>query len=139
VSKLAAGEAEVLYLKAPNQSVLNYMTMRSGITIHNLAVHLPLENALATRSLQRILNGAIAFFMITASGLPTCITLVYRVSYLADFARAKTFSFPYRETFLHYRYLHEPEKQPALPDQPTNQSANQPSLTRRVLQKLGMG
>jgi Mannosyltransferase putative len=139
VSQLAEGEAEVLYLKAPNQSVLNYITMRSGITIHNLAVHLPLE--------KRTGNS------VTSKHFEWRDRILYdhgkRVTYLhyiglssqlfSKLCAGENIDFPYRETFLHYRYLHEPEKQPVLPNQPTNHPANQPNLTRRVLQKLGMG
>lgn len=134
VAKLAEGEAEVLYLKAPNQSVLNYITMRSGITIHNLAVHLSLE--------KRTGNS------VTSKHFEWRDRVLYdhgkRVTYLhyiglssqlfSKLCANENVSFPYRETFLHYRYLHDPEKQPVLPDQPTNQL----SLTRRVLQKMGM-
>jgi hypothetical protein len=137
LSKLTEGEAEVLYLKAPNQSVLNYITMRSGITIHNLAVHLPLE--------KRTGNS------VTSKHFEWRDRVLYdhgkRITYLhyiglssqlfGKLCAGENVDFPYRETFLHYRYLHEPEKQPVLQDQP----ANQPKLdlTRRVLQKLGMG
>jgi hypothetical protein len=135
VSKLAEGEAEVLYLKAPNQSVLNYITMRSGITIHNLAVHLPLE--------KRTGNS------VTSKHFEWRDRILYdhgkRVTYLhyiglssqlfSKLCAGENVYFPYRETFLHYRYLHDPEKQPVLPDQLANQS----NLTRRMLQKLGIG
>ncbi|NJR39718.1 MAG: sugar transferase [Leptolyngbyaceae cyanobacterium CSU_1_4] len=138
VANLAAGEAEVLYLKAPNQSVLNYITLRSGIKIYNLAVHLPLE--------KRTGNS------VTSSHFEWRDRVLYdqgkRVTYLhyiglssqlfSKLCAGENVNFPYRETFLHYRYLHEPEKQPVLPEQSANPSPNSPNLTRRVLQKLGI-
>ena len=137
VSRLEEGESEVLYLKAPNQSVLNYMTMRSGITIHNLAVHLPLENRTGNS--------------VTSKHFEWRDRILYdhgkRITYLhyiglssqlfSKLCAGENINFPYRDTFLHYRYLHEPEKQPVLP--PADQPVNQPSLARRVLQKLRVG
>lgn len=135
VSKLAEGEAEVLYLKAPNQSVLNYITLRSSITVHNLAVHLPIE--------KRTGNS------VTSKHFEWRDRILYdhgkRVTYLhyiglssqlfSRVCKGENVDFPYRETFLYYRYLHEPENQPVLPNQPLLE----PSLTQRVLQRLGMG
>lgn len=38
VSQLAAGDADILYLGAPNQSVLNYARMKAELSIHNFAI-----------------------------------------------------------------------------------------------------
>jgi hypothetical protein len=133
VSKLAEGEAEILYLKAPNQSVLNYMTLRSELDIHNLAVHLPLE--------QRTGNS------VTSKHFEWRDQILYdhgkRITYLhyiglasklfTQISAGENVHFPYRETFLHYRFLHEPDKMPVLQAKP------EPSFPQRVLQKLGMG
>lgn len=138
VSKLAEGEAEVLYLKAPNQSVLNYITMRSGITIHNLAVHLPLEkrtgNSVTSKHFEwrdRILYDH-----------DKRVTYLHYIGLSSQLFRklcaGENVNFSYRNVFLHYRYLHEPNQQPLLPES-TAQPVNQPSLTRRVLQKMGIG
>jgi hypothetical protein len=135
VAKLAAGEAEVLYLKAPNQSVLNYLTLRSGIAIHNLAVHLPAEkrtgNSVTSKHFEwrdRVLydNGKRITYL-HYIGLSSQL--------FTKLCAGENVDFPYRDTFLHYRYLHQPEQRPVLKGTPTNQ----PSLTRRVLQKLGVG
>ena len=45
--------------------------------------------------------------------------------------------FPYRDVFLHYRYLHEPERRPVFTTPPkTENSETQPSLMKRILRKL---
>ncbi|HEY9640607.1 MAG TPA: hypothetical protein V6C57_08985 [Coleofasciculaceae cyanobacterium] len=44
--------------------------------------------------------------------------------------------FPYRDLFLHYRYLHEPSQRPALTGKARLYNAT-PSMPTRILQKLG--
>ena len=41
LSQLKNGESDVLYMAAPNQSVLNYMRMRANVSSYNFAHHLP--------------------------------------------------------------------------------------------------
>ncbi|NEO11870.1 MULTISPECIES: Npun_R2821/Npun_R2822 family protein [unclassified Moorena] len=137
VSKLANGEAEVLYKRAPNQSVLNYMRMRSGLSIHNFAVSLPKD--------KRTGNS------VTSPHFEVRDNLLYdhgnRLTYLHYIGiKSKVFNklcagenidFPYRDIFLHYRYYHQPEKRPQFTTKakPYNQP---PSLTTKVFKKLGL-
>lgn len=137
VSQLANGEAEVLYKQAPNQSVLNYMRMRSGLSIHNLALSLPKD--------QKTGNS------VTSPHFEVRDNLLYdhgnRLTYLHYIGiKSKVFNklcagenidFPYRDIFLHYRYYHQPEKRPQFTTkaQPYNQP---PSLTTKVFKKLGL-
>ncbi|MBE9124807.1 MULTISPECIES: Npun_R2821/Npun_R2822 family protein [unclassified Coleofasciculus] len=135
VSQLESGEAEVLYPSAPNQSVLNYLVMRSGISVYNLALHLP-EN-------QRTGNS------VTSSHFEKRNHLLYdketRLTYLhyigvsskliQRVCAGENLDFPYRDIFLHYRYLHEPEQKPQFKTKP--QPYNKPpSLGARILRKL---
>jgi Mannosyltransferase putative len=133
VSKLAEGEAEVLYLKAPNQSVLNYMTLRSGINIHNLAVHLPLEQRTGNSVTSRHFEWRESILYDNGKRITYLHYIGLASKLFTQISEGENVQFPYRETFLHYRFLREPEKMPVLIDPP------QPSLTRRVLQKLGVG
>ncbi|NJL38451.1 MAG: sugar transferase [Leptolyngbyaceae cyanobacterium RM2_2_4] len=137
VSKLAEGDAEILYLAAPNQSVLNYMTMKLGMSAYNLAMHLP--------DPQRTGNS------VTSSHFEQKDYVLYdrgrRLTYLHYIGlSSKLFrqvcsgvnvDFPYRDLFLHYRYRHEPENQPELVIEPKPKPAP-PDLKQRVLRKLGL-
>ncbi|MBV6625072.1 MAG: sugar transferase [Rivularia sp. (in: Bacteria)] len=137
LSKLQAGEAEILYKNAPDQTILNYMVMRSEIPSYNFSNHLP-ENE-------------ITGCCVTSPHFNEQDNLVYdkgnRLTYLHYIGlSSKLFSrvcsgenidFPYRETFLHYRYLHEPDKRPIFTTKPKAYNAP-PSLTKRVLKKLGL-
>lgn len=44
--------------------------------------------------------------------------------------------FPYRDLFLYYRYLREPEKRPVFKTLPKSADAPPPSLLKRALRKL---
>jgi hypothetical protein len=136
VSKLEEGEAEILFMPAPNQSVLNYMTMRCDIPVYNLALHLPDD--------QKTGNA------VTSSHFEARDNILYdrgkRLTYLHYiglssklFPRVcggENIDFPYRDIFLHYRYLHEPEMRPKFTTKP--KPYNQPpSLAKRVLKKIG--
>ncbi len=137
LSKLESGEAEILYKNAPDQTILNYMIMRSEVSSYNLSHHLPAEEVTGC--------------CVTSPHFDEQDNLVYdrgnRLTYLHYIGlSSKLFSrvcsgenidFPYRETFLHYRYLHEPDKRPKFTTKPVAYNAP-PSLSTRVLKKLGI-
>ncbi|MBW4521178.1 MAG: sugar transferase [Scytolyngbya sp. HA4215-MV1] len=137
VERLAEGEAEVLYLNAPNQSVLNYMTLRSSVSIHNLALHLP--------------EGVRAGNSVTSRHFEERNHVLYdknaRLTYLHYIGVSSTLftrlcagenlDLPYRDIFLHYRYLHTPEARPQFTGKPIPYN-QPPSLTTRVLKKIGL-
>ncbi|MGB3759848.1 MAG: Npun_R2821/Npun_R2822 family protein [Rivularia sp. (in: cyanobacteria)] len=137
LSQLQAGEAEILYKNAPDQTILNYMVMRSEVSSYNFAWNLP----------QSEITGC----CVTSPHFEERDNLVYdkdnRLTYLHYIGLSSKFfervcsgeniDFPYRETFLHYRYLHEPDKRPKFTTKPIAYNAS-PSLSTRVLKKLGI-
>ncbi len=137
LSQLQAGEAEILYKNAPDQTILNYMVMRSEVSSYNFAHNLP----------QSEITGC----CVTSPHFEERDNLVYdkenRLTYLHYIGLSSKFfeqvcngeniDFPYRETFLHYRYLHEPDKRPKFTTKPKAYNAP-PSLSKRVLNKLGI-
>jgi len=137
LSKLESGEAEILYKNAPDQTILNYMVMRLEISSYNFSHHLPAEEVTGC--------------CVTSPHFDERDNLVYdrgnRLTYLHYIGlSSKLFSrvcsgenidFPYRETFLHYRYLHEPDKRPKFTTKAKAYNAP-PSLSTRVLKKLGI-
>jgi hypothetical protein len=135
--KLRSGEAEVLYPMAPDQTLLNYMVMRSNLTVNNLALTLPLENRTGC--------------CVTSSHFEQRGDLLYdhdnRLTYLhyigissrffKRLCQGENIDLPYRDIFLHYRYLHEPESQPRLTGKAKPYNAP-PTLIQRALKKLGI-
>ncbi|MDX2216615.1 MAG: hypothetical protein SFY66_25350 [Oculatellaceae cyanobacterium bins.114] len=138
VSRLEEGDAEVLYYSAPNQSVLNYMVMRSGVPVHNLIFHLPED--------QRTGNAATSTRFVMRDGTlyedgKRRLTYIHYIGISSrafnELCQGVNHGFPYRDVFLHYRYLHEPEKRPVLKGKPKPFGAP-PSLMTRALQKVGL-
>ena len=137
INYLKSGEAEILYPMAPDQTLINYMMMRSGCSIYNLALHLPKSERTGCcvtsshfQNQEQILYD---------KGKP--LTYIHYIGLSSRlFARVcegENINFPYRDLFLYYRYLHKPEKRPQFTTQA--KSYNQiPSLAKRVISKLGL-
>ncbi len=134
---LNQGDAEVLYMGAPNQSVLNYMTMKSEIPVYNLALQWPKTQTSGNS--------------VTSSHFEERDHVLYdqgvRLTYLhyiglssKFFSRAsagENIGFPYRDLFLHYRYLHAPDQRPVFVGKPKSVDAP-PSLPERIMRKIGL-
>ena len=105
LEKLNTGEGEILYYSAPNQSLLNYMAMRLKIPVYNFALNLPPEKKTGCS--------------VTSSHFEYKNNLLYdkgvQLTYLhyigiysnifTKLCRGENIDFPYRDIFLHYRYL----------------------------------
>ena len=136
ISQLQTGEAEILYPMAPDQTVINYMMMRSECSIYNFAL------ALSPREK----TGC----CVTSPHFKAKDNLLYdkgkRLTYLhyiglssqlfAKVCAGENLDFPYRDIFLYYRFLYEPEKRPKFVNKPKSYQQS-PSFTTKVLQKLG--
>lgn len=130
-------DAEVLYVMAPDQTLLNYMVMKSGITSYNFALELP----------QNEKTGC----CVTSTHFEERDHILYdhgnRLTYIhyiglssklfALLVAGENLDFPYRDIFLHYRYLHEQELRPKFTTSPKPYNAP-PTLATRVLRKLGL-
>jgi hypothetical protein len=135
LSKLRNGEAEVLYIWAADQPILNYMAMRSNLNIYNFALNLPAENltgCCVTSSHFEEQNG----ILFDRGNRLTYLHYIGISSKIFNrLCQGENIDFPYRDLFLHYRYLHEPEKRPEFKGK--SKAYNQPqSLTDRVLKKF---
>jgi hypothetical protein len=112
LEKLRMGEAEILYPMAPDQTLLNYMMMRSSVPFYNFALHVDKD--------RRVGNCVKSAHFIEREHL--LYDKGYRLNYLhyiglssnlfRRVCSGENIDFPYRDLFLHYRYLHEPEKKP---------------------------
>lgn len=111
---LTAGDAEVLYPMAPDQTLLNYLVMRRELYSCNLAHTLPPEqrtgNAVTSRHFQvkhhRVYDQGLPLTYLHYIGLPSQL--------FSRLCQGENVDFPYRQVFLHYRYRHAPESRPAL-------------------------
>jgi hypothetical protein len=136
VKQIQSGEGEILYSNAPDQSILNYMTMRLGISGYNFSLNLPPEqktgNSVTSPHFEMkdhlLYDKGTRLTYLHYIGLPS--NLFTRVCV------GENIDFPYRDIFLYYRYLHEPEKCPQFTTKPKPYNPP-PSLAKRVLRKLG--
>ncbi|MDC0834089.1 Methionine synthase II (cobalamin-independent) [Geitlerinema sp. FC II] len=134
---LKSDEADILYVNGPDQSIVNYMMMRSHKSVYNFAHHRSDDEKTGC--------------CVTSPHFENRNNVLYdkgrRLTYLHyigiplnAFSRVCTgenVEFPYRDLFLHYRYLHEPEKRPKLTGKPKPYNPK-PTLTQRILKKLNL-
>ena len=139
IEQLRAGEAEILYPMAPDQTIVNYMMMRSNFSIYNLALQLPKEERTGC--------------CVTSPHFQALDNILYdkgkRLTYLhyiglssSLFTRlcsGENLDFPYRDIFLHYRYLYQPSQRPIFTGSPKPYQPPTPTFWQKVTRKLGVG
>jgi hypothetical protein len=139
IEQLRAGEAEIVYPMAVDQPLLNYMMMRSNFSIYNLALQLPKEERTGC--------------CVTSPHFQALDNILYdqgkRLTYLhyiglssSLFTRlcsGENLDFPYRDIFLHYRYLYEPSQRPIFTGSPKPYQPPTPTFWQKVTRKLGLG
>ncbi|MEL6325419.1 MAG: Npun_R2821/Npun_R2822 family protein [Cyanobacteria bacterium J06626_23] len=125
---LQNGDAEILYSQAPDQTILNYMVMKSDLRFTNLALQRPPD---------RVTGNSV-----TSPHFEIRDHIVYdrgkRLQYLhyigvssklfKRVCQGENWAIPYRDVFLHYRYRHAPAERPSLTGRPQRY---QPHLTRK--------
>ncbi|MCF4969846.1 Npun_R2821/Npun_R2822 family protein [Nostoc sp. CMAA1605] len=137
LDKLRQGEAEILYPMAPDQTVLNYMVMRSGISHCNLSYELAEEQktGCCVTSTHFISQDNILYDQ--GKRLTYLHYIGVKSRFFEQLCAGNNVGFPYREEFLHYRYLHEPNQRPQFTTKPKAYNAP-PSLGTKILRKLGL-
>jgi hypothetical protein len=137
LSELEAGDAAALYPMAPDQTLLNYMVMKSGVSNFNLALELPPEqrSGCCVTSPDFTMRDWLLFDH--EAQLTYLHFIGLSSSLFNQLCDGENIDFPYRDIFLHYRYLHEPENRPQFSGQPRRYNAP-PSLPTRLLRKLGL-
>ena len=139
LEQLRAGEAEIVYPMAVDQPLLNYMMMRSNFSIYNLALQLPKEESTGCcitsphfQTLDNILyDQGNRLTYIHYIGLPP--------SLFTRLCSGENLDFPYRDIFLHYRYLYEPSQRPIFSDSPNPYQPPTPTFWQKVTRKIGLG
>ncbi len=110
VEKLQAGEAAVMAWQDSDQTLLNYMVLRSDLKYLNLALE-PGATGNNWSSQYEVKD-----HILYDKGRP--ITYLHYIGMgTEEFSRlcqGEDVAIPYREVFLHYRYLHQPADRPQL-------------------------
>ncbi|MBD2627088.1 Npun_R2821/Npun_R2822 family protein [Trichormus variabilis] len=135
ISYLRAGEREILY-PTGDQPVINYMFMRSGLSICNLAQHLPSEQVTGCTVTSKHFEEKEKILYDKGNRL----TYLHYIGIAPKINQAvcagENIEFPYRDIFLYYRYLHEPDKRPSFKNPPRPYDASPPGLITRALRKF---
>jgi hypothetical protein len=130
---LAAGEAEILYAMAPDQTILNYWMMRSGIRSFNPVIaweEKDYTGCCITCPRPFEIRNQIAYdrgnrlTYMHYIGIPS--------SLFRQICAGENWDCPYRELFLHYRYLHQPEARPQFIGKP-KVPRTKPTITKRLV------
>lgn len=113
LASLQAGNADILYHHGPDQAILNYMVMKSGINAMNLSRTLSPEKRTGccvtsphfTEKENVLFDKGQQLIYLHYIGISS--------RFFRQVCARKNILFPYRDLFLHYRYLREAQ-QPAL-------------------------
>jgi len=112
LKKLTSGEAEILSLRGADQPLFNYLVARSDVSFYNFAYSQPEQ---VTGNHWSSQFDVIDYVLYDKGRRLTY--LHYMSISAAKFTRlcaGEDVEIPYRDVFLHYRYLKSPETQPKL-------------------------
>lgn len=139
VAELQSGDAEILYAGAGEQPLLNYMVMKTGISSYNFAYSLPdnLKTGCSVTSKHFLARDNILY------DRGNRLTYIHYIGVQPDLIRrvcaGENIEFPYRDLFLHYRFLREPSKRPIFTEPPKSYTeVSRSNLLMRVLRRLGV-
>jgi len=112
LENLISGEAEILSLRGTDQPLFNYLVARSGISFYNFAYHQP---AGVTGNHWSSQFDVIDYVLYDKGRRLTYLHYMsISAAKIHQLCAGEDVEIPYRNVFLHYRYLKSPEKCPKL-------------------------
>ncbi|MFO8038313.1 MAG: sugar transferase [Sodalinema sp.] len=137
LNHLKSGDYQCLYRGAGEQPLLNYMVMRSGISSYNFANQLPTEQRTGCSATSRHFEEENHILYDKGNRLTYIHYIGVQPSTIEKVCQGENLDFPYRDLFLYYRYLHEPEQRPVFKEPPTStKTSSSPNLAQRLMRKL---
>jgi hypothetical protein len=137
LQELAKGDAEVLYLGAPNQSVLNYMVHKSQLRVENLVHRLPPDRVTGNSVTSKHFQAKEHLLYDKGAQLTFLHFIGVSSRFFRRLCAGENLDLPYRDIFLHYRYLHEPAARPVYRGKP-EPCERPPSPWQRLRKKVGL-
>jgi hypothetical protein len=134
VARLRAGDAEVLYLGGPDQTLLNYMTMALRLPVYNFYREQPEGRKVHTCATVRGLTERSGLVYDHGRRLPFLHYIGIPAWAFNRLCDGENVAIPYRDTFLDYRYRREREKRP----RPSGRRITvlpRPGLIRRMVRR----
>jgi hypothetical protein len=114
LSQLQAGDGAMLYPSAPNQSLLNYMVHKSELTVDNLVFSRPANTVTGNSVTSPHFTETDHILYDRGARLTFLHYIGISSKHFRALCGGENIDFPYRDIFLHYRYLHDPASCPAL-------------------------
>ncbi|OPF18654.1 sugar transferase [Microcystis aeruginosa KW] len=139
IEQLRAGEAEIVYPMAVDQPLLNYMMMRSNFSIYNLALQLPKEERTGCCVTSPHFQALDNILYDQGNRLTYLHYIGLSSSLFTRLCSGENLDFPYRDIFLHYRYLYQPSQRPIFTGSPKPYQPPTPTFWQKVTRKLGLG
>lgn len=136
LAHLQAGEASILYYHGPDQAILNYMVMKSGIKAANLARVLPTEKRTGCCVTSPHFEERNHILFDHQKQLTYLHYIGVGSHFFQRLCAGENILLPYRDLFLHYRYLYEAE-QPQFVGQPVDYMQLKLSNRQRLSQSVG--
>jgi hypothetical protein len=113
------------------------MVMKSGVLNHNLALVLSPDQRTGCCITSPGFEARNHLLFDRGNPLTYLHFIGLSSSLFNQVCEGQNIEFPYRDLFLHYRYLHEPHQRPALNGKARPYNAT-PSIKTRILNKLGL-
>lgn len=137
LSKLKAGETEILYNGAGEQPLLNYMVMRLNLRSYNFAYSLPEHEKTGCTATSKHFQVQDCILYDQGKRLTYFHYIGISPDWMERVCAGENIDFPYRDLFLNYRYLREPNQRPIFTDPPSPYGSSPPAnLLKIVLKKL---
>ena len=118
IDHLKEDEAEILYPMAPDQTIINYMMMRAGKSVYNLALNLPPEQKTGCCITSPHFQEKEHILYDKNRRLTYLHYIGLSSSVIAKVCQGENIDFPYRDTFLYYRFLKNPQDKPQFVGKP---------------------
>lgn len=129
-------EADVLYINGPDQAIVNYMVLKLGLTLRNLSKWLPAEQVTGCCATSSHFEREADYLVDRGRRLTYLHYIGIGSRFFTRLCNGENLDFPYRDTFLHYRYLHTPEQRPLFQGPLQSIQAVRPPLWRRLQSRL---
>jgi hypothetical protein len=136
LSAMQAGEAGLLFCMSPDQAIVNYWVMKAGLSVYNFALELPEaeRTGCCVTSPQFEMRDNLLYDR--GNRLTYLHYIGISSTVLSKICQGENLKCPYRDIFLHYRYLREPEAKPMFYGTPKPFKSPKNTVMNRVLRKL---
>ena len=128
-------EADVLYINGPDQAIVNYMVLKLGLNIRNLSKCLPANQVTGCCATSSHFEQQNHYLVDDGKRLTYLHYIGIGSRFFARLCTGENLDFPYRDVFLHYRYLDSPDQRPVFQGKPRS-IVDQESLAKRFMKRL---